>query len=224
MTKIILKSEQSVTLIGAAPVSRELLDMARSRAPVLVAADGGADQARSLGQTPRLIVGDLDSLVNIENWRDSGIQIIEVAEQDSTDFEKCLQRVTAPVILGCGFLGGRIDHGLAALGTLIGWRQRPVILLGEEDLCLACPDNLDIDLPRGTRVSFFPLAPTTGTLSVGLEWSVEGLTLSPTGRVGTSNRASGGRIRAAFDRPGMILILPVEMLDRVMESLSIPGR
>ena len=218
MTDVPIKYKHGVTLIGGGPVTDRVLSLCLSHAPILVAADGGADQASALGRTPDLIVGDLDSLVNYQTWRDSGIQILECVEQETTDFEKCLSVVEAPFCLGCGFNGGRLDHELAAISALIADPARPIILVGETDICLACPPDLSLDLPRGTRLSLMPLRPVRGS-STGLAWPIDGLEFAPGGRIGTSNRVTGP-VRLRFDTPGMLLILPVEHLAVALDAVT----
>lgn len=219
MSGILLDSTENITLVGGSSGARRHLFRALTLAPTLVAADGGVAHVLACGHRPIAVIGDMDSLPNDETWRNSDIEMYPSIDQDTTDFEKCLSAIRAPLILGCGFLGDRTDHALASLSALMRFRDRPVILLGEEDLAFHWPDGLSLDLDAGTRVSFFPLAPLTGTASVGLKWSVEGLSLAPGGRIGTSNQATGGEMRAAFDGPGMLALLPLETLDAVAAAL-----
>lgn len=224
MSGILLDSPENITLVGGSSAARRHLARALALAPTLVAADGGVAHALACGHRPIAVIGDMDSLPNGETWRNSDIKMYPSTDQDTTDFEKCLSSIRAPLILGCGFLGDRTDHALASLSALMRYRDRPVILLGEEDLAFHWPGEMALDLPPGTRVSFFPLAPATGTVSAGLRWSVEGLSLRPGGRIGTSNEATGGEMRAAFDAPGMLALLPMDTLDQVASVLSTRGR
>lgn len=215
-----LKYQRGVTLVGGAPADPATLARSLAVAPHLVAADGGADRAARLGHVPEAIIGDMDSVVNLDSWRNSGIHIRHIQEQTTTDFEKSLYSIDAPLIVGVGFLGGRADHALAALSAMMAHRDRPVILLGQEDVVFHCPAVLRLDLPAGMRLSVFPLAPVTGTSSRGLEWSVEGLALAPGGRYGTSNRTTGAPVELAFDSPGALILLPPETLPRVAALMT----
>ncbi|MEO0911614.1 MAG: thiamine diphosphokinase [Pseudomonadota bacterium] len=216
----LVRASEAITLVGGGPVPADRIRAALQRAPVLVAADGGADRARALGHLPDAIIGDLDSLSNHEWWRKSGISVHRIPEQDSTDFEKCLRATEAPLILAVGFLGGRFDHALAVASALVAYRARPVLVLGEEDVIFHCPEVLALELPAGARVSFFPLGEIRGTESAGLRWSVEGLAMRPGGVIGTSNEAVGGPVRAAFDAPGILVILPVDHLDAAIGAVT----
>ena len=187
-----------------------------------VAADGGGDVVLPAGRRFAAVIGDMDSLLDPDALRARGTALHRIAEQDSTDLEKCLLRIAAPLILGLGFLGGRIDHHLAAMNALVRHSAQPVILIGGGDLCFLCPPEFAFDARAGARVSLFPMRPLRGVLSEGLRWSLAGLEMAPDGRVGTSNIASGGPVRLGFDAPGMLVILPVGMLDEVVARLA-PG-
>jgi thiamine pyrophosphokinase len=206
-----------VTLVGAGPVAPRQLAAALALAPEAVAADGGGNVALPGGGTFRAVIGDMDSLTDPAALRAAGVPLHPIAEQDSTDLEKCLRSVEAPLIIGVGFLGGRIDHNLAAMNALVK-HPGPVVLVGGDDLCFLCPPELELDLAPGTRVSLFPMGPVQG-LSEGLRWPVEGLAFSPDGRVGTSNVALGP-VRLAFEAPRMLVILPEALLGQVAGRLA----
>jgi thiamine pyrophosphokinase len=208
-----------VTLVGAGPVAPARLAEALRLAPEAVAADGGGNVALPRGAAFRAVIGDMDSLRRPEALRRAGAALHPIGEQDSTDLEKCLRAVEAPLILGLGFLGGRIDHHLAALNALARFPGKPVVLVSGEDICFLCPASLELDLAAGTRVSLFPMAPVRG-VSEGLRWPVAGLAFAPDGRIGTSNAALGGRVRLAFDAPAMLVILPAALLGGVARRLS----
>ncbi|WP_240758237.1 thiamine diphosphokinase [Palleronia sediminis] len=208
-----------VTLLGGGPVSQGDLDWALARAPALYAADGGAEHALAANLVPRAVIGDLDSLTGTARARLPG-RIIEVAEQETTDFEKCLQRIDAPLVVALGFIGARTDHTLAALAVTLR-HGRPVLLLGPNDCGFACPREFGIDLPAGMRVSLFPFAPVTGR-SEGLRWPIDGLVLSPLGRLGTSNEATGP-VKIALDGGGVAMLLPTSARDAALAALSPTG-
>lgn len=225
-----LRFVEPVTLLGGGPTRAEDLADALALAPRLVCADGGAN--RLTHRDPDAVIGDLDSLDDPARWRRRlGARLIEVAEQDSTDLEKCLRYVEAPFFIGAGFSAGRVDHLLAALHALVV-DPRPIVLIGEDDALFSAGPGVALDLEPGDRVSFFPVRPATGTGSAGLFWPIEGLAMAAgepgPGRIGTSNRAVKPRVEARFDRPGVVVALPRARLDRVIaafrgRAVSAPG-
>ncbi|WP_239031783.1 thiamine diphosphokinase [Paroceanicella profunda] len=209
-----------VTLVGGGDLAEPVLRAAEELAPRLFAADGGADRLRAFGRMPEAIIGDLDSLGAQEAYRSAGVEIRAVAEQDSTDFEKCLTHVAARLVIGVGFTGGRVDHLLSALSAIAARPERRILLLGPEDLCFLAAGPVMLDLPPQTRVSLWPVAPTRVTRCEGLVWNAEGMEMAPDGRIGTSNAALGGPVTLAFDRPGMLVFLPLSALGQTACMLN----
>ena len=218
MMAIIVQARTFLTLLGGAPTSGSDLREALALAPVLVAADGGADTALTAGQMPDAVIGDMDSISPQTRARIAHDRLHHIAEQDSTDFAKCLHRIRAPLILALGFAGGRLDHQLAACTTLVNFPDQTVLLIGEEDICFLCPQSFAIDLPVGTRFSLFPMGPVKGQ-SRGLKYPIDGLTLSPATRVGTSNEVTGP-VQLRFERREMLVLVPRFCLDAVVAALS----
>lgn len=213
----------ATTLVGAGDVSPDHLRAALSVAPALVAADGGAHHLAATGHRPQAIIGDLDSLGAREIWDAQGVAIHHVPEQESTDFDKCLRMVQAPLFVAVGFAGDRLDHMLAALSVLAARPDKAAILMGGCDLCFLAPLSTTLQLDPLQRVSLWPIAPTRVLHSEGLEWPADDLLLDPTGRTGTSNRAIGGRVSLSFDRRGVFVILPDTALPAAVACLSMPA-
>lgn len=218
MMAIIVQARTFLTLLGGAPTPVSDVQEACALAPVLVAADGGADTALAAGLMPDAVIGDMDSISPQTRSRIDQDRLHHIAEQDSTDFAKCLQRVRAPLILALGFAGGRLDHQLAACTTLVNFPGQTVLLIGEQDICFLCPAALAIDLPLGTRFSLYPMGPVEGQ-STGLKYPIDGLTLSPNTRVGTSNEVTGP-VQLQFARREMLVLVPRACLNAVIEALT----
>ena len=217
---MIVTAAQGVTLIGGGAVTADDLALALPRAPVVVSADGGADTALAHGLMPAAVIGDFDSISAQARAAIPADRQHPIAEQDSTDFAKCLARVAAPFFLGVGFSGPRLDHALSALTVLVG-EPRPVVLIGGEDIAFAAPPDLALDLPPGSRVSLWPLGAVSGR-SEGLEWPIDGLRLAPDGRTSTSNRATGP-VRLRLSGPAVV-ILPRAALGAALVALGVRAR
>lgn len=221
MKSPIVQKKHGITLAGGGPFNRRDLSFCLARAPAAVAADGGADRLLRFGIMPEAVIGDLDSLTKGARSEIPLARQYQVAEQESTDFDKALRLVDAPIVLALGFAGARLDHGLAAFNTLVSWPERRCILIGPQDIAFAAPLRLALDLRPGEVVSLFPMAEVSGE-SIGLEWPISGLRFAPDGRIGTSNRAVARRVELAFDAPGMLVILPRRRLDAAIRALLAP--
>jgi len=157
----------------------------------LIAADSGADAAQAMGVMPDHIIGDFDSISDLKAFPSE--RLIAMSNQDTTDLEKTLSCLRAPLCLGFGFLGRRFDHSLAALHALAQC-QMPMILIGRHDAVIYCRQDFSGLLPQGERLSVWPLVRQEFLASTGLEWPLDGLLLEAGKQIGTSNR-----IKAAFE-------------------------
>lgn len=214
---VIVQAPGPVTLLGGAALSGDDLTIALTLAPHLVAADGGADLALAQGITPLAVIGDMDSL-SPEAARAFADRLHRVEEQESTDFDKALTRIDAPVVLALGFAGGRLDHELAALHSLVLRADRPCILLGPSTLAFHAPPRLAMPLAPGTLVSLFPFAPVR-VRSTGLRWPTDHLLFAPDRRIGTSNEAAGD-VTLTPSAPGLLVILPRSCLAPATRALA----
>ena len=214
----IIHFDDPVLLVGGGELAPRLLKQFNNL-PV-VAADGGANHLKHLSggaRVPELIVGDLDSLDDRVYW-EAVTRVVEVNEQDSTDFEKCLYCVNAPYFIAAGFCGHRLDHTLAALHVMQKFcRQKHVILVSSHDVLLVSTESVTLQLPLQTRVSIYPLSAVTFESSEGLEYSLNGLTLQQGRAIGTSNNSVSDRVVINPEEGSGVfsLILPVECLAAV---------
>jgi len=214
----IVHSVNGVTLLGGGEATKAGVCEALAHAPTLVAADGGASFALKIGEMPKAVIGDFDS-IDAKTRAALAPEICHpIVEQDSTDFEKCLLRCEAPLFLGVGFMGLRRDHELAAFNVLVRYPEKRCVLIGAEDIVFAAPKRLWIDVELGMRVSLFPMAPVQGR-STGLKWPIDGLALAPNGKTATSNEALGA-VELHFDQPGALVIMPRVALKPAIDALA----
>lgn len=217
MNRRIVEALEPVTLVGGGEIPSGALEEALALAPVLAAADGGAAAALAAGHRPEAVIGDFDSLSEAVRAQLPPEALHPVAEQDSTDFDKALRSIGAPVVLAVGFLGGRVDHQMAAFSTLVQGHGTPCVLIGETEVIFHLTHEVALPARAGEVISLFPMQQVTGR-SDGLEWPIEGLVMSPMGRIGTSNRALGP-VRLMPDGPGLLVIVPRRLLADVMRAL-----
>ena len=130
----IISENKPITIVGGARFSRRLFLESLKWAPVVYAADGGANLCMQYGCQPARVIGDLDSISPTVRSELDPARVIHVAEQDTTDFEKLLMRVHAPTMLAVGFLGDRIDHQMAVQTVLTAYAHRKIICVGEQDV------------------------------------------------------------------------------------------
>lgn len=218
MNQVIVDSLEGVTLAGGGPISAAQLAWAQRFAPRIVGADGGADRLLRLGVEPEAVIGDFDSISAAARQRLAG-RLFPIAEQESTDFDKALRSIKAPFVLGLGFAGARVDHGLAVLNSLVRHPDRRCFILGPQDVTFLAPADLALDLPKGSRLSLFPMGAVQGE-SEGLRWPIQGLSFAADGMIGTSNAVTGP-VHLRFEAPKMLVILPVRSLPAVLRGFGL---
>lgn len=217
----VFRSNTGVTLIGGGVVAPDDFSLARRIAPDLIAADGGGDTALALGALPDRVIGDLDSLSAAARDR-LGARVVHIAEQESTDFSKCLSHVEAPFFICLGFSGYRLDHTLAALSEVARRADQAVLLIAENEVVFRAPAEITLRLPPRERVSLFPFGPAHGC-STGLRWPIDGIAFTPSGRVGTSNEVIDGSdpVDVTIHIEGdALLLLPKRQLPLVLAAIT----
>lgn len=187
--EILISSGEIVAVFGDGPVSDAEISLAQSWSTRFVAADGGANRLLAADIIPDLVIGDLDSVTE-EAKQQLATRCWEVRDQNRTDFEKTLMRIEAPLVLGFGLLGGRLDHQMAVFSTLARFHRPPVILVGGSDVVALAPRKGALDIPIGARFGILPLEKIQVWCS-GLAWPLSSETLSPTGLVSSSNTVVG---------------------------------
>ena len=218
-----------ILLFGAAPIAGSLLSCLDhcQNWPVL-AADGGLRTALSCGLRPQAVIGDMDSANDLDQLPDD-IRQIKLSGQDDTDFEKSLGVISAPLIVGIGFLDGRFDHSLAALDALARLpHDRPVLLVGGDDVLLRLRGDFEMTLPLASRFSVWPLGRQHFLRSHGLEWPLDDVTMALGKRTGTSNRVIGKPVSiTAGAGDGYVVMAPFTafdvMLDAAMAIADLPA-
>ena len=216
MSDLIVSSNHMICLVGGARVDRDTLTFVQTFATDFVGVDSGADVLWAANVTPMAVIGDLDSISDVARERFASV-IHHFPEQDTTDFEKALSRVQAPVTLAVGFTGGRMDHSLAALNVLARYLDRGVILMDADEICFMAPQGKTLfEVPPETPFSLMPLGKCQVTVT-GLKWSFERTLMEPDGFISSSNQAMGP---VTVDAEGPVMItLPVAYFQHVLPDV-----
>ena len=180
-----------LVLVGNAELSESELRWLHQYTGPVVCADGGARWPRA-DQIER-IIGDGDSVPTELTPR-----LEAYADPDLNDLQKVLKRIDlyyeVTYIIGLGFLGKRWDHSLTNLNEL---PKHPTLRLVHEQQILSGHVN-DCQIahcPAGSDCGVHPITSCDFEFSEGLEYSLNQLNLAPLGRMGSSNKATGGPIR-----------------------------
>jgi len=199
--------DQPVILVGGGAVNQAAFEEIMQFGYPVIAADGGANFLRQANICPDAIIGDMDSISDKEHWVGK-TQFLEIAEQDTTDFEKCLYVTNAPLYYGFGLLGGRFDHSLAAIHVLTKYAgTKEVLIVDNIDIVITATGAVTFDLDPGERISIYPLTKVRFEGSTGLKFPLKGLTFKQGTMIGTSNEALGGIVEIKADSSGSYLVI-----------------
>jgi len=182
----------------------------------IICADGGSRHAKTLGLTPDLIIGDLDSVDPLALPK-PGVLKPEVisypTEKNSSDLELAVEHAVElkpQEILIIGALGGsRVDHSLFNLMLLKRplAAQIPARIVDQHQELLMIMDRLEIEGQSGDYLSLFPLtAAVEGVTTTGLKYPLDNETLQFASSLGLSNELLGARAYVSIAR-GILLVI-----------------
>jgi thiamine pyrophosphokinase len=182
---------------------------------VIVCADGGTRHALALGLEPRVIVGDLDSIMKADYER---IHAADVPihqhphDKDQTDLELALDhaRTLKPErILIIGALGHRLDHTLGNISLLAAPELAGLDIRlddGVEEVFL-CRDQAEVHGARGDIVSLIPWgASVEGVRTEGLKWPLRSETLHASQTRGISNEMVEPAARVQISSGSLLIV------------------
>ncbi len=212
-------------IFAAQPVGRELLHWCRG-ADLVIAADAGYRHAMELGVEPDLLLGDYDSAPPPGSV--SGKTVRLPAEKDDTDtFYAAREAVKA----GCGEvvilggLGGRLDHTMANLNTLVYLAQHGIrgVLAGERNEVTVLPQGVHMLSRReGWYLSLFPVGwQAQGITLEGLKYPLRDAELTCAWPVGVSNEFAADTARITVGQ-GMLYCMLCRMEDRPVRYDGMP--
>ena len=179
---------------------------------LVIAADSGWNNAKALGATPALLLGDFDSLGK-QNLPD-GPEIYQVpAEKDLTDtqlaVEMALSRGATELVI-VGGLSGRLDHTLSNLAILehLNEKKIPAIITDGQNRARFVRNSGAL-LPRGTfkYLSLIAADETVKGVSVkGCKYPLENAKLKKTYQYAVSNEIEGNCALVEVKKGGLYII------------------
>ena len=214
---MIVERSEPVTLVGGAQLGPDDLSITTALAPTVVAADSGADHLLAADIAPTAIFGDLDSISDAARAKYADV-LHQIDEQDTTDLSKSLRYIQAPVVLGVGFIGDRIDHTFAALHSALAHIDHPIVFLGSDDVIFVLKDrDASLAVPTQTPLAILPLIESTVS-GDGLKWELDETVLSMAGMISSSNQTVGTPVRISV-KGAVAVTLPRDQLQAVIDAV-----
>ena len=200
--------KQFVLLVSGSPqkVSPELLWELSEGMSFVVAVDSGGQLCADAGVIPDLLIGDMDSVsaeVRAAFAEQEVEEVVFAGEKDASDLELALQLIGQrgyTDLVATNILGGRIDHELAALGSLVAAGQAGLaITVVEEGQTLIFLNNPGVrqqlqmnffsrvEQDAAPMISLIPWGGPAVVSAKGFRWELEQAELSPNSSLGVSN-------------------------------------
>ena len=185
-------------LVCAAPAANHvgLVASQALASDLVIAVDGGARLCRQASVVPDLIVGDLDSVDadTLAGFSSDRTTLVEhPAEKDETDLDLAIRearRAGASRIAVCAAFSGRLDHTLAAIGSLASAADlcAELVDVGQQGWILSDRYRPRLDVgPLGATWSILALSEDVTVSALGVRWPLDCEPLPLLGSRGMSN-------------------------------------
>ena len=180
----------------------------------VICADSGYDKALAAEITPDLILGDFDS---IENKLPQNIEILRSpTHKDDTDtmlaVRTALDRGYYSIVL-VGACGGRTDHTLANIATLLFIREHgaKAFIKGDTtDVYILEDEKMTLSPDLSRYLSVFAISDKATVSIAGAEYSLDGYVMERSFPIGVSNEFTADTDCTVEIRNGSAVVMTVK--------------
>ena len=179
----------------------------------IIAADGGLRHTENLGLVPNIVIGDMDSM---EGQRVPEGAILFPAQKDDTD---TMLAIKQGLTMGYrsfviyGGLGGRLDHTVAniqSLSYLLREGAQGILMDENHKVFLLRNGKISLDEPYHYISVFAYGGECRGVTLQGVQYPLDGVTLTPDFPLGVSNQQKGEEAVIQVEDGTLLLILANE--------------
>lgn len=160
--------------------------------PYMVVCDGAYSRIKSMQITPDVVIGDFDSIGEIQ--KDMHTQYLHLEEQESTDLEKAINHLVDKGYTDVNIVwasGKRLDHTINNFATLAKYPDVRIVLVDDYSRTFILPKSYSKRYEKGQALSLIPIHTCSGITTKNLLYNLTGEELSIGKRSGTSNEATG---------------------------------
>ena len=169
---------------------QELIENAKT----IICTDGSANKLKNHGHDPEFVIGDMDSIKNVKDFKES--EFLHIPKQDNTDLEKtfdfCIDSLLKEVTV-LGATGIRDDLAMANMLLLMKYYKKLKIHMVTDLYTVECikGKNTFNSFPD-QHISIIAVYRVKSVTTKGLKYSLTKQSLSPSGS-GVSNTATDNK-------------------------------
>ncbi len=177
----------------------------------IIATDGAVNKLINMRIKPNSVIGDLDSL-DLELPQD--IEVIQVLDQNKSDFQKALDLIEDRNLLPCivtGINGGYLDHILNNINIIVEKNcnfYAPPIL----GYVFKAPYLFNGRFPIATKLSLFGMSKARVNTK-GLKWNLDNMLLEFPGTNSALNRTEESNIVIEVIEGALLLLIYTENIE-----------
>ncbi|MEC4114158.1 thiamine diphosphokinase [Myroides pelagicus] len=191
----IVRDDQEPALIIAngAACSQELMGQLLEWSPLVVVLDSAIERVIELGIKVDILIGDFDRNFDADKYREKQypIEIVHLADQNSTDLEKAFDYLIDRGIPAANVIwatGKRADHTITNITNICKYREQLKITIYDDySRIYPLPKLFKKWYEKDTILSLIPVGEVTNIVSTNLLYPLNNETLSLGTRTGSSN-------------------------------------
>lgn len=200
-----------IFLNGNEPNIKIINKILTKKSLTIISADGASDYLYKHSIIPDIIIGDLDSISkkSLRYFSSINTKIIELKEQETTDFEKALNfanSLNIKNIIVFGAVSLRFDHTLNNFSVIKRFHNKMKIKLINNDYEIFYFDkSISFKYKKNEIVSFLGLPVAYGVKTEGLKYPLKNEKLEFGVREGTLNLSISNQIKIEYKKGTMLL-------------------
>ena len=180
--------EPALIVANGESCSYDLLMQIMEWCPYVVALDGAYNRLNDLNVFVDLVIGDLDSIGDVN--RNQKTQFLQIDSQENTDLEKAIDYLIAKGYQTLNVVwatGKRIDHTINNLSTLAKYPNCNIVIYNNHSKVFLIPKDFSKIYKSGTFISLIPIPSCEKITTQNLAYPLNNETLMLGERSGISN-------------------------------------